>query len=297
MATKPTTQPQTIDLSSLPLTQLTNLKNQLTQDLQHLTTSFQQLRAAQTKFRDCISSVREGVERSGEGGFCFLVFFWEGVGDVGIGSGGRGLSRRGILRGTEGVDGTSTKGPRNEVFGFWQQHLPPPIQACYPKETDVIINLELLPIFPNPALTTPPLHLGKALLVPLTPSLYVPGTLASTETVLVDVGTGFYVEKVCLAPFSSFPFPTPPYANPRNQTPPAARQFYVSKVEELGKNLGELEAIVQQKNGNLRVVEDGSGHFFGFGAVDSVTVLREKVISEQSAGGNGEGKAVGAATG
>lgn len=33
--------------------------------------------------------------------------------------------------------------------------------------------------------------------MPLTTSLYVPGKLASTQTVLVDVGTGFYVEKVC----------------------------------------------------------------------------------------------------
>ena len=41
------------------------------------------------------------------------------------------------------------------------------------------------------------------------------------------------------------------------QTPAAARAFYTSKVEELGKNLGDLEGIVQQKNGNLRVVEDG----------------------------------------
>ncbi len=38
----------------------------------------------------------------------------------------------------------------------------------------------------------------KPILVPLTPSLYVPGKLASTETVLVDIGTGFYVEKVSL---------------------------------------------------------------------------------------------------
>lgn len=36
---------------------------------------------------------------------------------------------------------------------------------------------------------------GTSVLVPLTPSLYVPGQLASTSTVLVDVGTGFYVEK------------------------------------------------------------------------------------------------------
>jgi hypothetical protein len=31
----------------------------------------------------------------------------------------------------------------------------------------------------------------------LTSSLYVPGTLADKENVIVDVGTGFYVEKVC----------------------------------------------------------------------------------------------------
>jgi prefoldin alpha subunit len=37
---------------------------------------------------------------------------------------------------------------------------------------------------------------GKPILVPLTTSLYVPGTLADPDNVIVDVGTGFYVEKV-----------------------------------------------------------------------------------------------------
>lgn len=37
---------------------------------------------------------------------------------------------------------------------------------------------------------------GKPILVPLTTSLYVPGTLADTKNVIVDVGTGFYIEKV-----------------------------------------------------------------------------------------------------
>lgn len=37
--------------------------------------------------------------------------------------------------------------------------------------------------------------LGKEILVPLTDSMYVPGKLADTSTVLVDVGTGYYVEK------------------------------------------------------------------------------------------------------
>ena len=39
-------------------------------------------------------------------------------------------------------------------------------------------------------------RLGKPLLVPLTTSLYVPGKLADPEHVIVDIGTGFYVEKV-----------------------------------------------------------------------------------------------------
>lgn len=162
-------QPQTIELSSLPLAQLSSLKNQLTQDLQHLTSSFQQLRVAQAKFKDCIASVRDGVQRD---------------------------------NGSE----------------------------------------------------------GKEILVPLTTSLYVPGKMASTETVLVDVGTGFYVEK----------------------TPPAAREFYTAKVEELGKNLQDLEGIVQQKNGHLRVVED---------------VLRQKVVNENSNSNSGKGRAVEAAAG
>lgn len=36
---------------------------------------------------------------------------------------------------------------------------------------------------------------GKEILVPLTSAMYVPGTLENTKTVLVNVGTGYYVEK------------------------------------------------------------------------------------------------------
>ncbi|XP_051187491.1 prefoldin subunit 5 [Lolium perenne] len=36
---------------------------------------------------------------------------------------------------------------------------------------------------------------GKKLLVPLTASLYVPGMLDDAEKVLVDVGTGYFIEK------------------------------------------------------------------------------------------------------
>ncbi|CAN1177776.1 Prefoldin subunit 5 [Linum perenne] len=38
-------------------------------------------------------------------------------------------------------------------------------------------------------------HQGKKMLVPLTASLYVPGTLDDSNNVLVDIGTGYFVEK------------------------------------------------------------------------------------------------------
>ncbi|KAF2880442.1 hypothetical protein ILUMI_25720 [Ignelater luminosus] len=36
---------------------------------------------------------------------------------------------------------------------------------------------------------------GKSILVPLTGSMYVPGRLANTKNVLIDIGTGYYAEQ------------------------------------------------------------------------------------------------------
>jgi prefoldin alpha subunit len=36
----------------------------------------------------------------------------------------------------------------------------------------------------------------KKVLIPLTSSLYVPGKIKDTENVIVDIGTGYFVEKV-----------------------------------------------------------------------------------------------------
>jgi len=36
---------------------------------------------------------------------------------------------------------------------------------------------------------------GKDILIPLTGSLYVPGKMTNNQTVLVDIGTGYYVQK------------------------------------------------------------------------------------------------------
>ena len=42
--------------------------------------------------------------------------------------------------------------------------------------------------------TLPGLAAGKKMLVPLTSSLYAPGTLAGSGTVLMDIGTGYFAE-------------------------------------------------------------------------------------------------------
>lgn len=40
--------------------------------------------------------------------------------------------------------------------------------------------------------------IGKAMLVPLTSSLYVPGTVDNVDHVIVDIGTGYFAQKVLL---------------------------------------------------------------------------------------------------
>lgn len=58
---KLTIEPQSIvNLDTLSVQQLTQVKNQLDQELEHLTTSFTQLQAAQSKFRDCLRCVQGG---------------------------------------------------------------------------------------------------------------------------------------------------------------------------------------------------------------------------------------------
>ncbi|KAH0609660.1 uncharacterized protein H6S33_013146 [Morchella sextelata] len=151
MASKESKGPQSqqIDLNTLSVDNLSAVKKQLDEELEHLTQSFQKLRQAQNKFKECINTVKTGLRP------------------------------------------------------------------------------------------------GKTILVPLTNSLYVPGTLADTENVLVDIGTGYYVEKSAAD----------------------AEKFYNGKVENLTKNLTDLEKIVSQKSQNVRIVED---------------VLRQKVMSSSA---------------
>ncbi|KHJ33095.1 putative prefoldin subunit domain containing protein [Erysiphe necator] len=137
-----------IELENLSLQQLSQVKKQLDDELDHLTNSFSQLRGAQTKFQECARSIENGV---------------------------------------------------------------------------------------SPAI------MEKPILVALTSSLYVPGVLADPSHVIVDIGTGFYVEK----------------------TTDDAKKFYEARVKDLGSNLKTLESILQGKVNNSRVVEE---------------VLRQKIL-------------------
>jgi prefoldin alpha subunit len=97
-----------VDVNTLSVPQLRNLQTRLSSELEHLTNSHAKLRSAQSKFKDCIRTIGDGVT------------------------------------GRKDAPGAG----------------------------------------------------GDNILVPLTSSLYVKGKLADREKVIVDVGTGFYVEKV-----------------------------------------------------------------------------------------------------
>jgi prefoldin subunit 5 len=94
-----------------------------------------------------------------------------------------------------------------------------------------------------------------AVLVPLTNSLYVRGQLLASEHVVVDVGTGYFIEKVrdCL----TFRITQPLILR---QDVPSAVQFYEEKVRELDGNMQDLDAIVQRKTSNVRALDEGE-HF------------------------------------
>ncbi|KAG6809753.1 hypothetical protein H0H92_014868 [Tricholoma furcatifolium] len=74
-----------------------------------------------------------------------------------------------------------------------------------------------------------PANANKTILVPLTNSLYVPGKLSDPERVIVDVGTGYYIEK----------------------TRPQAQKHYADKVEYIRENLETLEDTISKKRDNM----------------------------------------------
>jgi prefoldin alpha subunit len=168
-----------VKLTDLPPQQLSAIKSQLTDDLNALSTSFTQLRAAQARFRACVRTLASPLSA-------------------------------------------------------------PPTPATSSAKGDA-----------QP----------RRVLVPLTASLYVPGTLLGFpldgggrdagsdededgkdktsrggDGVLVDVGTGFFVRK----------------------SRAEASKFYEARVVELDGSLRDLEGVLGSKSESLRLVEDGT---------------------------------------
>ncbi|XP_054662975.1 prefoldin subunit 5 isoform X1 [Grus americana] len=85
---------------------------------------------------------------------------------------------------------------------------------------------------------------GKDLLVPLTSSMYVPGKLLDVERVLIDVGTGYYVEKNPLFPALS----------PFSQTADDARDFFKRKIDFLTKQMEKIQPALQEKHAMKQAV-------------------------------------------
>lgn len=70
----------------------------------------------------------------------------------------------------------------------------------------------------------------RNMLIPLTSSLYVPAEILDSSKVIVDVGTGYFVEKKI----------------------PDACEYYADKIEYLKSNLEQLQAAIQEKRSNLQ---------------------------------------------
>ena len=66
---------------------------------------------------------------------------------------------------------------------------------------------------------------GKVAMIPITSSLYVPGRLQRTDTVLVDVGGQFLVEKSI----------------------PEANDYYDRRIKEVQANIAELQGVLTNK--------------------------------------------------
>ncbi|GAA5981070.1 hypothetical protein JCM10908_003973 [Rhodotorula pacifica] len=74
-----------------------------------------------------------------------------------------------------------------------------------------------------------PANKEKKVLIPLTSSLYVPGRIKDTENVLVDIGTGYFVEKETKQ----------------------AKTLYNSKILALKSNLATLQQQIETKQSNF----------------------------------------------
>jgi len=75
-------------------------------------------------------------------------------------------------------------------------------------------------------------NLGKSILVPMNGSLYVPGKLSDIDNVLVDIGTGYFVEK----------------------STTEADEFFSRKIDYLKQQMDKVQPTLQQKFQTKQIV-------------------------------------------
>lgn len=84
-----------------------------------------------------------------------------------------------------------------------------------------------------------PTNKNKKILIPATSSLYIPGTIEENDKFMVDVGTGYYVEK-----------------NAKDSI-----EFYQKKIDKLNQESQQIQKIIQEKNKTSMSVEQAIRQF------------------------------------
>merc|ERR1711879_42625 len=74
---------------------------------------------------------------------------------------------------------------------------------------------------------------GKEILIPITSSMYVPGRIKNSNKVLIDIGTGYYVEK--------------------NRSD--ADDFCKRKIEQVAKEIGKVQPVLKSRYESKRAIE------------------------------------------
>ena len=78
-----------------------------------------------------------------------------------------------------------------------------------------------------------PKNENQKLLIPASASLYVPGKIKDNQQFMVDIGTGYYVEK-----------------NEKD-----AIAFYQKKIDKLNKESGQIQTIIKDKTQSSLAIE------------------------------------------
>eukprot|EP00052_Salpingoeca_macrocollata_P018013 m.147617 g.147617 ORF g.147617 m.147617 type:complete len:159 (-) comp20574_c0_seq12:119-595(-) len=79
-----------------------------------------------------------------------------------------------------------------------------------------------------------PENQGKEILVPLTSTMYIPGTLENTERVLVDIGTGYFVTK----------------------TSAKAQEYFQRRIDGLTETIERVQAMAKGRSRDINSVEE-----------------------------------------